>query len=776
MSFRKRRASDGGLPTAKHAPTKPMGSQLDQDMTTSSDLPEARGDFKIEVKLRSKSKAARNDPEFTLPQRELYRKVLLEQSNGGPVTAVHRFAASLAVRPPEFSDDEDESDKQAKVTSGNGDAGNIHKNDSVENVPVSMGETEKGINAGESQEHDIVTCHHDQQAGGDEARKSDDDDERDLDIEDDNNEDISEDEDASEFDPDYEFKWLEPIDVEVISTTNTDEHGKPMRVAYCTAKLIRRGQMRDDFYGEMEQPSRETSLLAFDLFDRYGRLRPEFKTHPVIKGTGVWGPELDNGDMLLIEEVFVNEDYRRQGLGRRMIESLLVRAREKTWSFFAFAWPTFLRLDDFCREWYRLPDDAERQKLEEREHDRATMFYRSLGFRRVGSTIWFALAPENDHPSHQVASTEDFDPSKPPLTSLHSLLVPLQQIADPPPSPVDRISNPEPRESPDFLGVLQNCMQRKGPADACWMSKDKHGNTVLHLTASIFDVACVEWVLKQDFGARLLEMRNVRGETPLELVQFKLEELRTQKVVNQLTIPVSDRFEGHGNSAVRCLVLLKGLESVDSLNELQGRDALQRIVGACSCGQCLRGFLSPRMSHALRCQAQTGYDMLNDDLDQSLGLDWFQWFENYLGYLPSRVLDNLTTNKSMRQGFVNLWLHVDTCLARGDVPNTANVLDVVRSAGEWPPATRHFLQRGGTVESVFLAICRAAIEQDEWAGDGEHAEMFGEEIANLPECRNDHEFGYVSGMCGYRRISLRPTRDFFGNRLDEDGNIIDSRL
>lgn len=136
----------------------------------------------------------------------------------------------------------------------------------------------------------------------------DDDEDYDLDIPDD-----SEDENRSEYDPDFGFKWLEPINVGASSTAHLDEHGKPKNVAYCEAKLIRRGQMRDDFHGQMERPSTETSKLAFDLFDRYGRLRPEFKAHSVIKGSGVWGQELDHGDMLLIEEVFVDKDHRRQG-------------------------------------------------------------------------------------------------------------------------------------------------------------------------------------------------------------------------------------------------------------------------------------------------------------------------------------------------------------------------------------------------------------------------------------------------------------------------------
>lgn len=61
---------------------------------------------------------------------------------------------------------------------------------------------------------------------------------------------------------------------------------------------------------------------------------------------------------------------------------------------------------------------------------------------------------------------------------------------------------------------------------------------------------------------------------------------------------------------------------------------------------------------------------------------------------------------------------------------------------------------------------------DRWAGDGIFLET--EVSSHLPECRNDLEFGFVSGMCGYRRISLQHNVDLMGNTLDEDGNRVDS--
>ena len=38
------------------------------------------------------------------------------------------------------------------------------------------------------------------------------------------------------------------------------------------------------------------------------------------KGTGVWGPELNEERFLLIETFSVKEDYQRKGYGKRLFE------------------------------------------------------------------------------------------------------------------------------------------------------------------------------------------------------------------------------------------------------------------------------------------------------------------------------------------------------------------------------------------------------------------------------------------------------------------------
>ena len=75
----------------------------------------------------------------------------------------------------------------------------------------------------------------------------------------------------------------------------------------------------------MEEPSQEISDLAFTLFDLWSHPKSDFKDHPVKKGTGVWGDELDNGELLLVEMLLVEKDFRPQGTEKKLIEEILER-------------------------------------------------------------------------------------------------------------------------------------------------------------------------------------------------------------------------------------------------------------------------------------------------------------------------------------------------------------------------------------------------------------------------------------------------------------------
>ncbi|KAI9872072.1 MAG: hypothetical protein M1830_002100, partial [Pleopsidium flavum] len=95
-----------------------------------------------------------------------------------------------------------------------------------------------------------------------------------------------------------EFDWLKTIVGKVTYAANTPD---AKDIAHACAKLIKRNHIRRTFHEDMEEPSQDTSQLGFDLFDCYGCLKHELIEHCVKKGSGVWGDEVDIGDILLVE-------------------------------------------------------------------------------------------------------------------------------------------------------------------------------------------------------------------------------------------------------------------------------------------------------------------------------------------------------------------------------------------------------------------------------------------------------------------------------------------
>lgn len=164
--------------------------------------------------------------------------------------------------------------------------------------------------------------------------------------------------------------------------------------------------------------------------------------------------------------------------------------------------------------------------------------------------------------------------------------------------------------------------------------------------------------------------------------------------------------------------------------------------------------MSPRVSFALQCQGEMNHDTLGDwGVMSEMGFEWLEWNDHHLEHLDPGVKSNMKTNKSLRQGFANIFGYVAQAITAKKVPTAENVLEYAE--GEWPPCTRNYLQRGGTVAAVVLACFDAAINQDQYLGDGEHQTPFQEDfIDKLPTCRDDGEFVFASRM--YRAMEGLP--------------------
>ncbi|KXX78615.1 hypothetical protein MMYC01_204488 [Madurella mycetomatis] len=525
----------------------------------------------------------------------------------------------------------------------------------------------------------------------------------------------------------------------------------------------------------MELPSQEVADLAFGLFDRYGRLDHDYYEHEFRKGTGVWGKELDEGDLLLFKSLKVDPAFRRRGLGTKIVNAILEKARtkvDKSVGFFAIAKPGVL-LSGSERSGMA---PEEKQPTIERMMRISTSFWRSLGFRRVGTSAWFARAESPEHPSRHVELAQDWEgPDDAAATLSDDLERLFGKLADPTADELECINDVRKTFLDDHEGQQ-------------WQAFDRDGNTLLHIAAMSSKPELVKFVLSK--VSHLARMRNKEGYTPLEALQNKLERQRTRESDGHRFSVRSDAFGGFGPSSIASLAAFENSNAFDlSTLSLQDIEAISsttdqeinmnpqldiagirktlRLKYGCTCGKCVGGFLSPRMSLALLCVAEIEYDILKDSMSLT-GPGWVNYNGDLLTYLPDNVRENMKTNKSMREGFSNMFDHFAQCLRQGVLPTEQTVLDVLRlERSEWPPVTRNFLQRGGTVASVSTMIFEMAMNDDEWAGDGSHRDTFGGEIDALVECRNDHEFGFVSGMCGYKRI--RPDTSCF---VDTDGEVL----
>jgi hypothetical protein len=372
---------------------------------------------------------------------------------------------------------------------------------------------------------------------------------------------------------------------------------------------------------------------------------------------------------------------------------------------------------------------AGRTTTELTSEDISKSFWQSLGFRRIGSSSWFGFASDAKHPSRHLTRADDYELPEVPLGRLDLRLQ-------------NDLIKALTSSDIDYAEVLSRLFDDVAKDDPRWKLTDADGNTVLHFAATKIRPISVQWILSQT--TELLQQRNSDGETPLDALLAKLENIQTTDYYNLEAEDVSDYFSGFSDAAVLCLMSLNGSnEGTD--------DEWQRLKYGCTCGRCISGFLSPRMRSALEYQAEILSDQLLEDI--SNGELWVANNSSCLYLFSHRLRNKLKASQRMRKGLVTLLGHIAACLQRNMIPSEYNVEMILRGARS--SSSERFLQRGGSVGAVATMLFRWAMESDELAGNPSHLrlEAFEAKICQVPACPNDHEFGFVSGMCGYERLS-----------------------
>ncbi|KAK7957260.1 uncharacterized protein PG986_006482 [Apiospora aurea] len=532
---------------------------------------------------------------------------------------------------------------------------------------------------------------------------------------------------------DVELPWLKEI-----RATGSEDGAQ---IARCDAKLIKRDHIRDSFWQDMEEASQESCDLAFGLFDRYGRVSRKYIEPGFRQGSGVWGRELDVGDILLFEKLVVEPRARRRGVGTKLAQAVLDHVREDAGQKKYVA---------MVRPGVPTQEVAEGEEDEYKRHlATSRRFWRSLGFRRIGTSFWFAFTDEEGHPSRQLDASQEWDP--PQDTGLYTAISvqvegAMYQVLSAP--------TPDPEDLRRLGRVLPETAE-----DERWFATDHEGNTVLHEAAMKGNLDIIKYLVAR--CPDLAAARNRNGDTPLEALRSSMELLRTRSVYIEMVEVASDRFKGFDQSTIACVGFLSGgtgvfdltqlsreeISQISSATDTQARtihpeaDAIRhalRLTYGCTCGRCIGGFLSPRMKRILKQGA-----LQQRDVEVTLGWDEDDWFEE-----GRHMLTGL---------FVQ-------CLKKGMVPNENNILGLVPDKRQ--PTLEAFLEEGGSVRSIGTTIFERMLGCEYWRQALYPTCQETDTGRVLPECRNDLELGFVSGMCGYKRVS--PGRKYFHDEEREE--------
>ncbi|KAJ5737473.1 uncharacterized protein N7483_002598 [Penicillium malachiteum] len=518
--------------------------------------------------------------------------------------------------------------------------------------------------------------------------------------------------------------------------------------ANALARYIHREGMRSEFWERMERPSEETCHVAFQVFDRYGDVKAKYKDHPVQRGSGVWGNELDHGPLFLIEKLHVTAlELRRKGLGKEVVSLLLKKAKKfcldergdaRTKIFSAILMGPLNKLGQSAEERLMIRGQAQFGAIH---------FWRACGFRRIGASRSFAFSFDLQHQSRALSAASDFDPRRDCADDLEDeKLSEAVSFIEPKRLKLERLRDVLPLHHaaltlPDE--DLQSFFVAHIDVKIGWNQVTNSEATLLHLTACELKPMSTRWLLENvQLADSWKTARDIDGYTPLEALQEKLEIMRTQGEVRLRVFSLSDQFRGYPDTAVSCLSLLSRHDTL-VLNE-----ACLRY--GCKCGECLEGYLSARMRSSLIFQGETKYDLIQDGIDD--GDFWISDNDYILVHLDRNVRESLGTDKSLRKGFVNIFRVAVECLKAKRVPTTENLEWCCNNQTKSSQDTQNYLRHAGTQKgcrAVLRYLFDATKEEDEKAGDGECQYTLKEDWSDLPPCRNDHEFEFVARACGY---------------------------
>ncbi|KAF9479090.1 hypothetical protein BDN70DRAFT_834943 [Pholiota conissans] len=505
-----------------------------------------------------------------------------------------------------------------------------------------------------------------------------------------------------------------------------------------------------DFMQLMDNESHELMEFSTTLFDPLSNIRPWLIDGGYRSGSGCWGEELNTGEILYLEDLTVEQSYRRSGVGSWFLQKLLN-------SDFVLG---FMRESKvYC--WPMPPGAASDSNDWDAQIEQVNMFFRKNGFRRVGRTSFFAYSPNPNHPSRFLpierdpGQLNDEYPERPDIT-------PEQMQRDFPLHTA--IVNDKTAE----VAAMIASAHAQDPASI--HKPEASGFTPIYIAAALPNLPAVRTLLDLGVTEDLRSVSNKEYMTPLEKLQ---DTMRQNREIMEGIIGV---WQGYPQETLACEFLLKKAMGLPLVEASEAEYALKRRLG-CTCGSCTDQWLSPRMKFRLKVTSQFEYDNMGTEL---------LYFKPHqprseetllcgsTSYLPLALQAQIY--KTFFEGFRSLFGIIARTLA--DSSNSIPTLEQFRAKAVGEPGVGFYFNKGGRIEYAWDAVISIAKDQSA-LGDNEFEnnwddpeEPFREgQYANLPKCANDLAFDLVR-----RKLGIDPmiaNGPYYERDEDEDAGMFD---
>ncbi|KAK0190556.1 ankyrin repeat family protein [Armillaria mellea] len=472
---------------------------------------------------------------------------------------------------------------------------------------------------------------------------------------------------------------------------------------------IFRSRCSNRFLEAMDIECDEMNTFGTTLFDKFGRIKPHIITKGYRSGTGCWGEELSEGQLIYITHIDVIEKYQRQGIGSLLLNTLFESEHVQD--------------EDFVMCW---PFPISREESDD-----------------PGRTKFFGYSPFPHHPSRLIRSENDagyvgdsFCAASPIEEELkiHGPSFFRNQREQNFPLHYSIVGN----TTPAITDTIQSFFDK----DPLSISRpDPDGLRPIFIATASQNIHAVRKLLELGVRHDLFNYENGDGLTPLEMLQGSMRSVR------EFSETLLSFWNGYPESSLRIEYLLKNAMNI-SVDGLSDDEYVSLNKYGCTCGRCSDGWLSPRMRFQLSCQAGFFRDIMPD------GLEYFT--PRQIIDIPTLLLANdylpLELHSSLYKTFYAGYISVFGALY--DLLHNSNAsesfaLDKVNQVARNDISTKFYFQRGGKVEYALDAISGAALDQS-WLGDGEFHAIFDDDqnYMALPKCANDLEFQLVRDTLG----------------------------